>query len=287
MKVVVTGAGGQLGRALLETLPQSVHMVGLSRTELDITDRRAVASMLDRERPEWVLNAAAFTAVDQAESDEAAARAGNATGPAILAEEATGWGIRLAHVSTDFVFDGASGNPYIPESTPAPLGVYGRTKLEGELLVAHRAPGALIIRTSWVYSPFGRNFVLTMLRLMAERTLVRVVQDQVGSPTAADSLAVCLWSLVDRGAQGLYHVADSGVASWYDFAVAIREEALERGLLARPAEIIPISTIEYPTPARRPAYSVLDCSKTWQTLGHMAPHWRVSLRRTMDRIERT
>lgn len=265
-------------------IPEGIEAIGVTRRELDITDADAVAAVLDRFAPAWVINAAGYTAVDRAESEEGLARAGNALGPERLAEAAKSRGIQLAHLSTDFVFDGTCARPYAPGDPPNPQNAYGRTKLEGERLVAAAAPHALIVRTSWVYAAQGHNFVRTMLRLMAERDRIQVVNDQVGSPTSADSLAASVWALAVQGASGIFHFADGGVASWYDFAVAIQEEALARGLLSRAVPIWPIPAREYPTPARRPAFSVLDTGETYRRLGWPASHWRTNLRRTMDRM---
>ena len=201
---------------------------------------------------------------------------------ALLADNARRIGARFVHVSTDFVFDGRSGIPYAPDAEPNPLGVYGRTKLEGERLAGH---GALIIRTAWVYAPTGGNFVRTMLRLMAERPEVRVVADQIGTPTYAPGLAAALWALAEKGVTGIHHHTDSGAASWYDFAVAIQEEALAIGLLDTAAPVIPIATAEFPTPARRPHFSVLDKRSTIAALGAPAPHWRVNLRHMLNEVK--
>jgi dTDP-4-dehydrorhamnose reductase len=281
MKVLITGANGQLGRALQATARLGVSIIAASSAELDIGDAAAVDALLSAERPDAIFNAAAYTAVDKAESEEALAMRVNAEGVANLARGAAAVGARLVHVSTDFVFDGRSGIPYAPEAPTAPLGVYGRTKRQGEIAAG---PDALIVRTAWVYGSQGGNFVRTMLRLMAERDEVRVVADQIGTPTFASSLADALWRLHAAGAKGLFHYTDSGAASWYDFAVAIQEEALAIGLLARAVPVIPIATSDYPTPAARPHYSVLDKSATFALLGGAAPHWRVNLRKMLKDI---
>jgi dTDP-4-dehydrorhamnose reductase len=281
MKVLITGANGQLGRALQATARLGVSIIAAGSAELDIGDAAAVDALLSAERPDAIFNAAAYTAVDKAESEEALAMRVNAEGVVNLARGAAAVGARLVHVSTDFVFDGRSGIPYAPEAPTAPLGVYGRTKRQGELAAG---PDALIVRTAWVYGSQGGNFVRTMLRLMAERDEVRVVADQVGTPTFASSLADALWRLHAAGAKGLFHYTDSGAASWYDFAVAIQEEALAIGLLARAVPVIPIATSDYPTPAARPHYSVLDKSATFALLGGAAPHWRVNLRKMLKDI---
>ncbi len=281
MKVLVTGAGGQLGRALVAGAPAGAQVVAVDRAALDIADGAAVADRVARDRPDVILNAAAYTAVDRAESEEAQARAINGAAVDHLASAARAIGARLIHVSTDFVFDGASGSPYAPDAPTNPLSAYGRSKLAGEQAAG---PDALIVRASWVYAPTGGNFVRTMLRLMAERDEVRVVADQIGSPTYAPGLADALWRLAALDARGILHHSDSGAASWYDFAVAIQEEALALGLLDRAVPVIPIATADYPTPARRPAYSVLNKSATAALLGGPAPHWRVNLRRMLKEV---
>ncbi|MDX3901234.1 MAG: dTDP-4-dehydrorhamnose reductase [Sphingobium sp.] len=275
MKVLVTGAKGQLGRCLQACAPVGTEIVAHGSDTLDITDRMAVEALFDAEKPELVLNAAAYTAVDKAESDEEGAFAVNATAVGILADAARTHGARFVHVSTDFVFDGTSGSPYATDAPTNPLGVYGRTKLGGELLAG---PDALVVRTAWVYAPVGGNFVRTMLRLMSERPEVRVVADQVGTPTYAPGLARALWTLAEREIVGVHHYTDAGVASWYDFAVAIQEEALAVGLLKAAVSVVPIATADFPTPARRPSYSVLDKTSMFAALGGPTPHWRDNLR---------
>ncbi|MCW2387058.1 dTDP-4-dehydrorhamnose reductase [Sphingobium sp. B11D3B] len=278
MKVIITGAGGQLGQALQRCAPEDADIVALDRAALDIGDAAAVSACVAEVQPALILNAAAYTAVDKAESDRDLAWRINADGPGNLARAAASSGANLVHVSTDFVFDGTSGMPYRPDSPVAPLGVYGASKRAGEEAVLAASPQALIVRTAWVYGDTGHNFVRTMLRLVAERDEVRVVADQIGTPTYAAGLADVLWRLQTAGASGLHHWTDSGAASWYDFAVAIQEEAVVLGLLNRAVPIVPISTRDYPTPAQRPSYSVLDKSSTVAHIGAPAPHWRVHLR---------
>lgn len=278
MKVLITGAGGQLGRALQESAPAHADVVALDRQSLDIADEAAIVELFDETEPDLVINAAAYTAVDRAETDQVEAHRINAEGPGALAAAAVAQRARFIHVSTDFVFDGASGAPYRPDHPTAPLGVYGATKLAGERAVQAAHPQALIVRTAWVYGVTGNNFVRTMLRLMADRDEVRVVADQIGTPTFATGLAQALWALDAAGATGIHHWTDSGAASWYDFALAIQEEALAIGLLTRRVPVLPIATSDYPTPARRPSYSVLDKSSAIALVGAPAPHWRVHLR---------
>lgn len=278
MRILVTGAGGQLGRELVRMAPAGAELVARDRQALDVGDRTAVLEGLRALRPAVVVNAAAYTAVDKAESDPEAASRGNADGPGFLAEGCREVGARLVHVSTDFVFDGATSRPYRPDDPPAPLGVYGATKLEGERRVLREIPNrSLIVRTAWVYSSHGRNFVLTMIRLMRERGTVRVVSDQVGTPTSARELAIALWDLIRLDATGVHHWTDAGVASWYDLAEAVRRLGQTRGLVPSNARVVPISTSEYPTPAHRPACSVLDKSSTWSILGRTSRHWLETL----------
>ena len=261
MKALITGAGGQMGQALVAKAPFGIEIVALDRGALDITDARAVEQCLANVRPTHVFNAAAWTAVDAAEKHEKAASVINAVAVGTVSAAARQTGARFIHLSTDFVFDGNQGRPYTVDDVPNPTCAYGRTKLAGELAAG---TDTLIVRTAWIYAPWGNNFVRTMLRLMAERSEISVVADQIGTPTYAPSLASALWQLAQTDARGVLHYTDSGVASWYDFAVAIQEEALELGLLDCAIPILPIATANFPTPARRPAYSVLDKALTWQ-----------------------
>lgn len=278
-KVLVVGAGGQLGQELQRTVPPGVECVPKTRTQLDVADASAVAEALAEVAPQVVVNAAAYTAVDKAEAEPEAALRGNAEAPETLAQACAKQGVRFIHISTDFVFDGAASRPYLPEASTAPLGEYGRSKLAGELAVQKALPDALILRTGWVYSSFGGNFVKTMLRLMGERDELGVVSDQVGTPTWANGLANAVWAATAQPKlKGIYHWSDAGVCSWYDFAVAICEEALALGLLSRPVKIRPIEAKEYPTPAERPAYSVLDKTSSWRDFALEGVHWRQQLR---------
>lgn len=286
--MLVVGAGGQLGRELQRTVPAGVVAVFRTRAELDIADPDAVARCLADVAPQQLINAAAYTAVDKAESEPEAAHRGNAEGPATLARACRAAGVRFIHVSTDFVFDGESSRPYAPDAATAPLGEYGRSKLAGELAVKEADPGALLLRTGWVYSSFGGNFVKTMLRLMGEREELSVVVDQVGTPTWAHGLAQAAWAAVARPElAGVYHWSDAGVCSWYDFATAICEEGLALGLLNRPVTIRPITSAEYPTPAQRPAYSVLDKTSSWRDFALEGIHWRRQLRTMLKDYKET
>ena len=284
MKILVLGAGGQVGRAVVRAMPAAHAVVGKTRAEIDIADAPAIAALLDRHAFDWIVNAAAYTAVDLAEDEQAQARAVNDTAVGVLTQAAGRAGCRLAHLSTDFVFDGASSRAYTPADTPNPLSVYGKTKLAGERRVLDARAG-LVLRTAWVYASAGRNFVLTMLKLMREREELRVVCDQIGAPTWAGGLGAAICSLIEADvAPGVYHWTDLGVASWYDFAVAVQEEALARGLLMRAVPIRPIRSGEYPTRARRPAFSVLDTDSTRALIGAPARHWRQNLRMMLDEL---
>jgi dTDP-4-dehydrorhamnose reductase len=277
---LITGARGQLGRELVKTAPPAWRVRACDSAELDVTCPETVARAFGYDPPSLIINTAAYTAVDAAERDSERAEAVNTAGARHVAEAAQRVGARVVHLSTDFVFDGARGQPYGPGDRAEPLGVYGRTKLAGEREVL-RVCGdhALVIRTAWLYASQGRNFPLTMLRLMREREEIGVVADQIGTPTWARALSEALWDAASRpDLSGLHHWTEAGVASWYDFAVAIQEEALAQGLLDRAVPIRPLRTEEYPTPARRPLYSVMDKSRTWAALGGPARHWRESLR---------
>jgi dTDP-4-dehydrorhamnose reductase len=287
LKALITGAQGQLARCLLASVPAGVTSVGLTRAQLDVGDSDAVNRAVEQHRPSVIINAAAYTAVDRAETEIELARRVNGRGPRHLARAAAAQGARLLQVSTDFVFDGRASLPYAPDACASPLGVYGLTKLEGEQAVRELLPQAsVVLRTAWVYAAQGANFLLTMLRVMAEKRLVRVVADQIGTPTAADSLAAVLWGLAQRPEiSGVHHFTDAGVASWYDFAMAICEEATLLQLLPPGIQVVAISTADYPTRARRPAYSVLDKRTLLAALPLEHQHWRVSLRRVLQSLQ--
>lgn len=286
--ILVTGAGGQLGRELIASAGPDVDCVALSRSQLNIADGDAIATVIDQHKPDAVINAAAYTAVDAAESEPENAALANVAGPENLARACSQSGARLIHVSTDFVFDGRASHPYSPDARPAPINAYGRTKLEGERAVHSLYPKALILRTGWLYSRHGGNFVITMLRLMRERDELAVVADQVGTPTWAKGLAEAIWAALAREElSGIYHWSDAGVCSWYDFAVAICEEACQVGLLPRPIVIRPIPGSSYPTPATRPSYSVLDKQKSWNDFEIAGEHWRVQLRSMLQGLKET
>jgi dTDP-4-dehydrorhamnose reductase len=246
---------------------------------LDITNQEAVRSAFAELKPDTIVNAAAYTAVDRAESEPELCHNVNAEGARIVALAAHACGSRLVQISTDFVFEGKSSTPYLPDDTPNPLSVYGESKLRGERAVLETlAERAVVLRTAWIYSAWGRNFVLKMLQVMTDRGEVSVVADQFGSPTSARSLARTLWHLVIQAdVHGIHHWTDAGVASWYDFAVAIAEGGSALNLVPAGVEVKPINTVEYPTPARRPAYSVLNTRATNVALGIEPMHWRENL----------
>ena len=280
MKVLLTGAAGQLGQALIHSRPEGVWLIACGRAELDLADPQACAAAVWSHRPDWVLNAGAYTAVDRAESEPELAQAVNGGAPAAFAEALASTGGRLLQVSTDFVFNGAQGSPYRPDQPLDPLGVYGASKAAGEVAALQLA-GARVLRTSWVYGPVGQNFCRTMLRLHRERPQIGVVADQVGCPTSTHTLAAACWRAIGLGATAdqprILHWSDAGAASWYDFAVAIGELGVAAGLLERAASVRPLTSAEYPTPAQRPSYSLLDCSASRAALGLEPQHWRAAL----------
>jgi dTDP-4-dehydrorhamnose reductase len=284
LRVLITGAGGQLGRALVAAAPRGTQLRSLAHAALDIAEPAAVAAVFRDFAPQLVLNAAAFTAVDDAERAPEAAQRTNASGPGVLAAACATAGAWLTHVSTDYVFDGGQNRPYGTAAKPQPLNVYGRTKLEGETAVLGQLPQAsTVVRASWLYSARG-GFAARMLALMTSRPQLSVVSDQIGAPTAADGLAQVLWSVSARRAVGLYHWCDSGVASWYDFAYAIANIAVDLRLLRVAPIITPIASEYYPTAAARPRYSVLDKRTTEKLLGITAPHWSSALRTTLTAL---
>ncbi|MGL4543058.1 MAG: dTDP-4-dehydrorhamnose reductase [Polymorphobacter sp.] len=285
MKVLIAGSAGQLGRALQACAPAEATVIAPPEAEFDICDPEQVARVIAAAEPALVINAAAYTAVDKAESEAAAAQRVNVNAVGLLASAARNAGAGFVHVSTDFIFDGTAHLPYPPDAAPNPLGVYGRTKLEGEDAARDLHGNPLIVRTAWVYAATGANFVATMLRLMRERSEIGVVADQIGTPTHAPTLARTIWTLAQGGHTGTFHATDAGVASWYDFAVAIHAEALALGLLDRAVTIKPIRTVDYPTPTHRPAFSVLDKTATWAITGVPA-HWRDELRTCLQDIPR-
>lgn len=288
MRVLVIGTSGQLATELrrcdwpagLERLPEE---------KVDLSQPEAVGAFLDRHRPELIMNAAAYTAVDRAETERAEAFAINATGPATLASWCARSGAALIHVSTDYVFDGAADRPYREQDATGPLGVYGASKLAGEQAVAQTLPRHVIVRTSWVFSAHGNNFVKTMLRLARDREELRVVADQHGRPTAAADLAEAVVHVAERiraglGTWGTFHFANAGATTWHAFAQAVVDEQAPR--TGRRPRVVPITTAEYPTPARRPANSVLDTSRFEREFGLRPRDFRPALSKVVDELQR-
>ncbi len=285
MNVFITGsASGQLHWELLRTQPAHVNLLTVAE-RLDITDRERVLSELRQLAPDVIINAAAYTAVDKAETEQEMAAAVNTDAVETLSIAASELNAHLIHVSTDFVFGKGDGSPFVENSDVDPVSVYGKTKLAGERILAENNPdSSLVVRTAWVYSSHGANFVKTMLRLMKERGEVGVIADQIGSPTWANSLARALWVAAEKRSAGVMHWTGAGAASWYDFAVAIAEEARSMGLLEADATVNPLTTEQYPTPAARPHYSVLELTHTWERLGIKSAHWREDLRTMLKEL---
>jgi dTDP-4-dehydrorhamnose reductase len=283
MRVLVLG-GGQIAKAVAAAAPPQHEIAIRTHAELDILDETALTSELSRFKADWIVNGAAYTAVDLAEDEPAKAISVNDTAVASLVRAALAARSRLLHLSTDFVFDGESNRAYLPSDSAKPLNIYGASKLGGEHHVIDGGTG-IVLRTSWVYGAEGKNFVLTMLRLMRERDQISVVCDQIGAPTWATSVAGATWGLIDaEAAPGIYHWADLGVASWYDLAVAIQDEALSRRLICRAISVLPIYSSEYPAKAQRPAFSVLDSAFTRSLLKLPGAHWRHNLRMMLDEL---
>lgn len=286
-RVLIAGSErGQLFHELMRTVPADVDAIALSDggERVDIADAGAVARILSDVQPDAVINAAAWTGVDSAETELDAARRVNADGAQNLAVAAHAVGAWFAHVSTDFVFGSGTGSPFATNAVTAPMGAYGQTKLEGELAVREACPSAAIVRTAWVYSSHGNNFVKTMLRLMNDRDEIGVVADQIGCPTWAYSLAEALWTAENKKVSGIFHWTGAGAASWYDFAVAVLEEGRALDLVTRDVNVKPLSTAEYPTPAMRPPYSVMDLTTTRAALGINPSHWRADLRAMLGEL---
>ncbi|WP_434212950.1 dTDP-4-dehydrorhamnose reductase [[Pseudomonas] boreopolis] len=296
MRVLVFGGNGQVGQELLRALAghevvattrSGILPDGTACVRADFDQPESLAAVLDGHRPDRVVNAAAYTAVDKAEGDREAAFRANAEAPGVIARWCAARGVPLVNYSTDYVFDGQGKRPYLPGDATAPLGVYGESKLAGEQAI--RAAGAdhMIFRTAWVYASHGHNFLRTMLRVGAERDELRVVADQVGTPTPAALIAdVTVQALRQpRGAWGTYHLTATGQTSWHGFAEAIFDQARARGLIARAPKVAAIATAEYPTPARRPAYSCLDTTSLVETFGVVLPDWRDGVARVLGELQ--
>ncbi|MGL5078687.1 MAG: dTDP-4-dehydrorhamnose reductase [Waterburya sp.] len=286
-RILLTGITGQVGQELQQTLTSLGEVISVSRQDLDLSQPAQITAKIAEIKPNVIVNAAAYTAVDKSETETELAMAINATAPKAIAQAAQDIGATLLHISTDYVFNGKHYTPYLETDQTDPLGVYGKSKLLGEIGVRENCDSHIILRTAWVYGSRGHgNFVKTMLKLGKDREELKVVADQIGSPTWSYDIAVAITQLLDKSfqdanIQGTYHFTNSGVASWYDFAIAIFEEAKELGFPLKIARVLPITTAEYPTPTQRPAYSVLSKVKITETLGVYPPHWRESLRKML------
>lgn len=287
-KLLITGANGQLGSEIRKIAGQFAEFsfIFTDVNELDITDPVAVEKMLSEEKPAWLINCAAYTAVDKAETDSETAWLINAVAPALLSEKSKAVGCRFIQVSTDYVFDGRNYLPYVEEDDVCPTSVYGNTKLEGELISMANNPETLVIRTSWLYSSFGGNFVKSMIRLGSEREQLNVIFDQVGTPTYAGDLALAILEIIQKtqsGAvsfvPGIYHYSNEGVCSWYDFALAIHQ------IYGIQCKVSAIESKDYPSPVARPHYSVLNKSKIKSIFGTQIPYWRSSLEKCILEIK--
>ncbi len=286
MKILLPGAGGQLGRQLHRKLLDAGHeVIPTDSQSLDFLQPEQFDRVITEASPDWIVNCAAYTRVDQAESEAETAYAVNRDAPGRLAELSAEHGLRMLQVSTDYVFDGKHSAPYLETDAPAPLGVYGKSKLAGEHAVLAAQPGAIVLRTAWVYAAHGHNFALTMLRLAREGKPLRVVDDQVGAPTWTGDIADVISRLLATDAGGLFHFTAAGTTSWHGFASAILEEAERQGIEIRTRTIEPIPTSAYPTPAARPAYSVLDTGKIETLLSFRTPAWRDSLVRMLGELQ--
>ncbi len=289
MRLLLLGGNGQVGRELRRSLAALGELVvatrggGAGDAAADFDAPESLVGLIARIAPDVVVNAAAHTAVDQAEQDRDAAFRVNAEAPAVLARACAARGALLLHYSTDYVFDGNATRPYREDDPTAPLGVYGESKLAGEVAIRDSGARHAILRTAWVYAVHGRNFLRTMLRLAGERDALRVVADQVGAPTPASWIADATAAMLRRGIDGAgtWHVVAAGETSWHGFASAIMREAVAAGLLARAPSVLPIGTADYPTPARRPAYSVLDTARLRRDFGLQPPGWEAGLRATL------
>ena len=301
IRVLVTGAGGQVGAEMARELAGRAEVVARARAQLDLGDADSIRTGVRDARPDVIVNCAAYTAVDRAETDRDAAHAVNAVGPGVLAEEARACGALLVHFSTDYVYDGTKPWPYLETDAVRPLSAYGETKLEGERAVADSGAAHLILRTSWVYGPRGRNFLFTMLRLGRERPELQIVNDQRGAPTSSRALARLVREVLDRNGdtdqltraeveqvgarRGTYHATAAGETTWFGFAQAIFDEMLrQRRLDFAPPRLTPIATRDYPTPARRPANSILSNDKLRETFGGAIPDWRRGLEEVVSAI---
>jgi dTDP-4-dehydrorhamnose reductase len=287
MRVLIIGKNGQLAQELQHCQPDNVATLAVGRAEIDIANISALEDLVADFTPSIIINASAYTAVDKAESEESLAFAINADAVKNMAIVAKNYGCKFIHISTDFIFDGSSNVAYQVNAQPNPLNVYGKSKLAGEQAIKEHYPeGSIIVRTSWVYSSFGSNFLKTMLQLMQTRDELGIVSDQIGCPTYAFDLARFIWKLTNvKTDQLIYHWSDSGVSSWYDFAQSIHDIALEKKMLTRTVTIKNIKTEQYPTPAKRPIFSLLDITDSY----HIMPpnYWRHNIAVCLEKLKQT
>jgi dTDP-4-dehydrorhamnose reductase len=285
MKVLLLGANGQLGWELKRTCPQGIILTTCDYPKIDFLSSTSIITCIETAQPDWIINAAAYTAVDKAEQERETADRINHTAVRQIAGLCRQNNTRLIQISTDFVFNGKAHRPYLPQDTPDPISVYGKTKLKGEQAVLEiLKDDAAIIRTAWLYSSHGANFVKSMLNFFETKSELNIIDEQIGSPTWAHGLAHVSWKAMDKTLTGIHHFTDAGIASWYDFATAIQEEALSLNLIQKEIPINPIPASQYPTPAERPFYSVLDKTSLWQALDLKPVHWRKQLRSMLKEL---
>jgi dTDP-4-dehydrorhamnose reductase len=286
LRILVTGTQGQVARALVQCGYNSPHIeiVAFGRPELDLEKLESISAAVARSRPDLIVNAAAYTAVDKAETEPEKAYSINRDGAAAIAKSANQLGVPLIHLSTDYVYSGEKTEPYLESDGTGPLGVYGESKLSGEVAVVAACPGAIILRTAWIYSPFGNNFVKTMIRLGRERSVLKVVADQLGNPTSALDIARAILFMAPQvyGKSGVFHLAGTGSCSWYEFAREIFEQCKPYG--GSWPKVEAITTSDYPTPAKRPSNSRLDTSAFKNTFGHSLPCWQTGLHETIGQL---
>ena len=285
MKILLTGGSGQLGQEILKSKPKAVEIINPTRTQLDLSDYKSCIKIAIDYKPDWIINCAAFTQVDDAEKNILLSNKINGYAPAAFVEAINEINTNLLHISTDFVFDGNQNFPYKENQKRNPLTQYGSSKALGEELIEKKInniKNATILRTSWVISPIGKNFILNMLKLHSEKEIIKVVSDQIGCPTSAGELAKVCWKIIElkkkKKLPFILHWSDAGVASWFDISVAVGEIAKELGINKKEAIVFPINTSEYPTPAQRPKYSLLNTQNTANVLDINPIHWRKNLR---------
>jgi len=286
MKILITGAGGQLGHETRLMLQQKgVTTIGIGRQDVDFSQPEQVAAHIAAQRADWVINCAAYTQVDKAEDDAELAFRVNRDAAKAVAEGVQSYAGRLLHISTDFIFNGEQSHPYKENDMAHPLGVYGQSKWEGEQAVKKILPDATILRTAWVYGAHGNNFIKTILRLASEREELGIIDEQIGSPSWTFDISQAMYTLIEKECSGIYHFTNEGVASWYDFALAAINEAKSLGFKLKVKYIRPIPASAYPTPAARPAYSVLSKEKIRAVLDYDIPHWQASLKTMLQQLK--